>query len=255
MEDFDKYLNGEMSDGERSRFEQALAGDPALQTELRVREGLRQLRLQKKVDEVAAARKDWEWQRNWRRVLLGCAIAGLVGLAVFVWVSTKETPAAPANTQWPIQEAPVVKPSQPAEKEEVAPVLPEKKETKQGRQPIAEAQLLAEQPLLRSAYEDLDAASFQLLDSLLALTRKSPKKDANWKKAMQYFAEGKPAEAKATIFQLEKTDATEAKWLLALAQLAQGKSEEATAAFESIARTVGHPRQAAAKRALSKLRE
>ncbi len=140
MEDFDKYLNGEMSDGERQRFEQALASDPVLRAEVRVREGLRQLRLQKRVDEVAVARKDWERQRNWRRILVGCVLAGLVGLAVFIWVNTKETPPAPANTQWPVQETPLSEPSQPAEKEDVMPSLPEKKETKPERQPIAEAQ-------------------------------------------------------------------------------------------------------------------
>ncbi len=141
MEDFDKYLSGEMTDGERQRFKQVLAGDPALQTELRVREGLRQLRLQKKVEVVATARKDWERQRNWRRILVGFVLAGLVGLAIFVWVKNEPLPPTSPSTQWPNQEAaPTVDPSQPTEKEEVAPVLPEKKEAKPGRQPIAEAQ-------------------------------------------------------------------------------------------------------------------
>ncbi len=140
MEDFEKYLNGEMTEGERRRFELALTDDPVLQAELRVREGLRQLRLQKKVDEVAAARKDLERRGNWRWVMLCCAIAGLVGLAVFVWVKQQAVPPTPPSSQWPTQEAPAVEPSHQTEKETTAPILPEKKEAKPGRRPIAEAQ-------------------------------------------------------------------------------------------------------------------
>lgn len=131
-----------MSEGERRRFEKALDDDPALQTELRVREGLRQLRLEKKLEEVAAARMDWERKRTWRRILLGCTIAGLFGLAVFVWVNTERTPAPPSNIQEPVQETPVIEPSQPAEKEAV---LPEEKEVKPERQPIAAAEPSEEQ--------------------------------------------------------------------------------------------------------------
>lgn len=238
-----------MAADDRRRFEQKIADDPALQTELRVREGLRQIRLEKRSGEVAAARMDWQRKRAWGRILLGCVFAGLVGLAVVVWFNTVKTPP---NIQEPVQETPFMEPSQPVEKEEV---LPEEKEVEPKRQLIAEAQPQAERPLLRSAYEDLDAASFQLLDSLLALTHKSPKTDGNWKKAMLLFAEGKPMEAKTAIFELEKTDAAEAKWLLSLSQLALGKIEESEAVFESIARTTGHPRQVAAKAALEKLKE
>lgn len=147
MEDFDQYLNGEMNNGERRRFEQALSADPALQAELRVREGLRQLRLEQKVRQVATDRKGWEHKRNWRRLLLGCALAGLVGLAVFVWVRKEPIPPTPPSSQWPTQETPAVEPSQPTEKEEVAPTLPEKKEGKPGSQPIAETQLPDDLPL------------------------------------------------------------------------------------------------------------
>lgn len=141
MEDFDQYLSGKMDADERRRFEQKIAADPALQAELRVREGLRQLRLEAKVAQAGTARKEWERHRNWWRILVGCAIAGLVGLAIFVWVKKEPLPPKPPSTQRPNQDAaPTTKPSQPTEKEKVAPVLPEKKETKTERQPIAGVQ-------------------------------------------------------------------------------------------------------------------
>lgn len=139
MEDFDKYLSGQMSEGERRRFEKALDDDPALQAELRVREGLRQLRLEKKLEEVAAARMDRERKRAWRRILWGCAMAGLFGLAIVVWFNTEKTPS---NIQEPVREAPIMEPSQPVEKEEV---LPEGKGMKPERQPIAAAEPSEEQ--------------------------------------------------------------------------------------------------------------
>ncbi len=140
MEDFDKYLSGEMSDGERQQFEQALADDPVLQAELQVRVGLRQLRLEKKVREVSTARMAWERKRIWRRILLGFAIAGLFGLAIFIWFNTGKTPPPPSNIQETEQETPVGDPLQPAEKEKNVPVLPEEKTRKPKRQDIAEAQ-------------------------------------------------------------------------------------------------------------------
>lgn len=57
-----------MDKEERERFEQRLAGDPDLQTELELREGLRQLRWEEKVTQASTARKQWEkrrLQKNW----------------------------------------------------------------------------------------------------------------------------------------------------------------------------------------------
>ncbi|MBK8561942.1 MAG: hypothetical protein IPN76_00955 [Saprospiraceae bacterium] len=140
MEDFDQYLSGKMDAEGRRRFEQKIATDPALQAELRVREGLRQLRLEAKVAQASTARREWERHRNWRRILVGCAIAGLFGLAVFVWVKKEPLPPTPPATQWPNQEAaPTSEPLQPTDEEEIAPVLPEKKTTEPIQQPIAEA--------------------------------------------------------------------------------------------------------------------
>ena len=52
-----------MGEEERQRFEQKLAGDPGSRTELRLREGLRQVHLQGKVSQVATLRKRWQRQR------------------------------------------------------------------------------------------------------------------------------------------------------------------------------------------------
>lgn len=141
MEELEQYLSGKLSDEERRRLEEKIATDPALQTELRVREGLRQMRLEAKVAQAGTSRKQWERHRNWRRILMGCTIAGLLGLAIFVWVKKEPLPPTLPSNRWLNQEAaPASEPLQPTDKEEIAPVLPEKKTSKPRLQPIAEAQ-------------------------------------------------------------------------------------------------------------------
>jgi hypothetical protein len=255
MEELDKYLNGKMEHEERRRFEQKIAADPDLQTELQVREGLHQLRLQHKVAQVAQARLDWQRGRLWRQWLGIVAAVLLVSVAAFVFFGKKED-AAPTTSPVEKPTTPHDTPSQPAENQGTAPISPKAEEDKKTAPPIAERPTKKdEQPLLRSAYEDLDPFTFQLLDSLLTQTRRLPQKDKSWQKAVQQLAEGHPNEAKAAIFQLEKTDAQEARWLLGLALLAEGKSEEAEAVFEKIADWQGHSRQERAKYALAQLRE
>jgi TolA-binding protein len=255
MEDFDRYLSGEMTDGERQRFEQALASDPALQTELRVREGLHQLRLQKKVEQVAQTRLDWQRGRRWRQWLgIAAAVLLVSGVAFVFWYKNEATTPTGSPVETPT--TPSVEPAQPTENQDTTPILPKAEKEERTSPPIAERPTNAgEQPLLRSAYEDLDPFTLKLLDSLLTQTRRLPQKDKNWQKAVQQLATGQPNEAKTAIFQLEKTDADEARWLLGLALLAAGKSEEAEAVFAQIARMAGHPRQAVATAALAIIKE
>lgn len=81
-----------MGEEERQRFEQKLAGDLGSRTELRLREGLRQVHLQEKVGQVATLRKRWQRQRFWRFLGLSGLLAGLViSLLVFLFQNAKKT--------------------------------------------------------------------------------------------------------------------------------------------------------------------
>jgi hypothetical protein len=143
MEDLDKYLRGQMGEEERQRFEQKLAGDPSARTELRLREGLRQVHLQEKVSQVAALRKRWQRQRFWRFIGLSGLLAGLViSLFVFVFQSAKKTTPGEASKELPentLQNQPNGKPTETEQKQpenSIPPPLQKNKKRYTG--PIAE---------------------------------------------------------------------------------------------------------------------
>lgn len=130
-----------MSDDERRKFEGRLANEADLKTELYVREGLSQLRLQKKVEAAAAARKAMKQSRFWRRFIGGLALAGVFALALFVVFKEADLPktsdSAPAKQApgQPIQ--PDMNRLQPAEQAPALPKFPEQKQKKPTQQPIA----------------------------------------------------------------------------------------------------------------------
>lgn len=115
MEDLDKYLKGQMGEEERQRFEQKLAEDPISRTELRLREGLRQVHLKEKVSQVATLRKRWQRQRFWRFFGLSGLLAGLViSLLVFLFQSAKKT--VPEETSKDFPGTTLQNPSNPKQK-------------------------------------------------------------------------------------------------------------------------------------------
>ena len=102
MEDLDKYLKGKMGEEERQRFEQKLAGDSGARTELRIREGLRQVHLKEKVSQVATLRKRWQRQRFWRFIGLSGLLAGLViSLLVVLFQTSKKTTPEEVSKELP----------------------------------------------------------------------------------------------------------------------------------------------------------
>ncbi len=102
MEELDKYLKGQMREEERQRFEQKLEGDPGARTELRIREGLRQVHLKEKVSQVATLRKRWQRQRFWRFIgLSGLLVSLVISLFIFAFQSTKKTTPREASKELP----------------------------------------------------------------------------------------------------------------------------------------------------------
>ena len=257
MEDLDKYLKGQMGEEERQRFEQKLAGDSNLQTELELQEGLRQLKWKQKVAQVSIARKQWEKQRFKR--IVSYSLALILGL-VIIFIAYKRftfeknaqgktAPGSPTEKNAPVLEDAQTKQNEPPSKS---------KPKYQG--PIADGGVVDHFDVepssgMRDVYTELDSLTLQVLDTLLSRTMQVEPEpvDENWQKALGQLSKGKPQAAKPYIFALEKRDATESKWLLAIALLAEGRSDEAITILETIAKTPDHPRAGAAARVLELL--
>lgn len=258
MEDLDKYLKGKMGEEERQRFEQKLAVDPYLQTELELQEGLRQVKWKQKVAQVSIARKQWEKQRFKKIVSYGLAlILGLVIIFIAYKRFTSEksaqgktAPGAPTE-----KNAPVLEDAQTKQKE------PPSKSKPKYQGPIADGGLVDHFDVeagstMRGVYEDLDSLSLQVLDSLIIHTEEAPPltKNESWNNALQQLIRGKPLLAKSFVFEFEKTDAQEAKWLLALTLLAEGRNEGAIEILHTIAVKPETLRAQAAAYAIDKLK-
>lgn len=143
MEELDQYLSGKMSDKERRRFEDRLHQEPNLQAELYVRQGLSQLRLQKKVADAAAARKKMTQDRFRRRLLIGFLVSGAVILLLFVVL--RDRPVKPSSHISPTgqqqpggQNLPDSDTLQREEKTQSLPEIPDKSKKTPSRQPIAQ---------------------------------------------------------------------------------------------------------------------
>jgi hypothetical protein len=259
MEDLDKYLKGQMGEEERQRFEQKLAGDPTLQTELELQEGLRQLKWKKKVAQVSIARKQWQKQRFKKNVGYGLAL--ILGLVIIFmaykrFTSEKSAQGKTAPGSPTEKNAPVIEDAQTKQKE------PPSKSKPKYQGPIADGGVVDHFDVepssgMRNVYTELDSLTIQVLDTLLSRTMQvePDPADENWRKALEQLSKGKPQAAKPYIFALEKRDARESKWLLAIALMAEGRSEEATTILETIAKTPDHPRAGAATRVLELLQD
>lgn len=103
MEEFDKYLKGKMEEEERRLFEQKMAEDSALQTELELREGLRQVHFQGKVNQVATLRQQWQRRRFWRMLgFSGLLLGAAISLLIFMLnQNKKETSSEEISTELP----------------------------------------------------------------------------------------------------------------------------------------------------------
>ena len=254
MEDLDKYLKGQMGEEERQLFEQKLAGDSYLQTELELQEGLRQVKWKQKVAQVSIARKQWEKQRFKKFVSYGLAlILGLVIIFIAYKRFTSEKSAQGKTApKFPTEKnAPALDDAQTKQKE------PPSKSKPKYHGPIADGGVVDHFDVdpnsgMRNVYTDLDSLTRQVLDTLLSRTIQAEPDpvDENWRKALGQLSTGKPQAAKPYIFALEKRDAKESKWLLAIALLAEGRNDEAITMLEAIAKTPDQPRAGAAARAL-----
>lgn len=267
MNEIEKYINGELEPSERLAFETRLGEDPALQEEVQkwqsVASALTRLRIADKVKEVDAERRIWLRQRLIRRLITGVILAGLAGLAVFIyWGKSQTDPvhdAGPQEIQMessPTQESPT-----PVDEESLPPAVIPK--------PIAEGPKnksnAREKPMLRNFSPGLDSTTNQLIDALLKMTDYNTRSlnkniyslEGDWGKCLRALQQGQYQEAKKQIFMMEKDGgpaALEAQWLMGIALLEEGKPEEALVIFEKIAQNKNHPRYKDAQPAVEALR-
>ncbi|HMR44202.1 MAG TPA: hypothetical protein PKC40_10225 [Saprospiraceae bacterium] len=141
MEEIEKYLSGKMEKEAQRLFEQKMASDPDLQTEVYLREGLKHLRLQKKIEEIAATRRHIMKVRRRKRILIIAAFVGLLGLVVFLFFKNQN--AVPNQKTLSNPEMPAEKKDQTnelspqSEKDQIAPSVIEKNKA-ENQKPIAE---------------------------------------------------------------------------------------------------------------------
>ena len=256
MEELDKYLSGELPEEERQSFEQQLAADRSLQMELRLREGLRLLHWQKRINQATAMRM--QPQKAWLKRLLGYTLGLLICLIVVFAVYKKSTSQQKTESN-----------RGPGLQKDLFPTVEDKQNTKKtpskqqkplNRGPIADEKVIDQFDLeptsgRRSVYVDLDPLTQEVLDSLFAKTLQSPlsQADKNWSTALQLLIEGKPQSAKPYVFALEKTNALAANWLLTLILLGEGRSEEAQKMLQEVSKEPNHLYKTAATRALELL--
>jgi hypothetical protein len=259
MEDLDKYLKGKMGEEERQRFEEKLAGDPTLQTELELQEGLRQLKWKQKVAQVSVARKQLAKQQFKKLAWYGLALILGVGIILMAYkrFTAEKSVQGKSTTKYPIEKnAPVLEDTQTKQK------APTSKSKPKYLGPIADGGVVDHFDVetgstMRGVYEELDSLSLQVLDSLIIHTEEVPPltKNENWNKALQQLIRGKPLLAKSSVFEFEKTDAQEAKWLLALTLLAEGRNEDAIEILRTIAMKPENLRAQVAIYAIDKLKD
>ena len=245
MEDYKQYLSEGADDREREAAKQVL-------------EGLAGIRLEYKVEEVAAKRRTWLRRRFWGRMGLGAILVLIAGLMVLDFLKRENSAQQPTPTQQ-------IEPISPPQQQPV----PEQTFEPARKEPIAKRPLnpreQAEQPLLRGVQSDVDSTTNRLIDILLRVTehndtskKLAPYESTGlWGDALQLLKAKKPAEAKTIIFKLDERGgrmSMDAQWLLGIALLEEGKLEEAQAIFEKIAKDPKHHRRKDAQLAAEALR-
>lgn len=140
MEELEKYISGLLKGNERLDFEQKIADDPELQTELQLREGLRQLRWHAKTEQVEITRKRMLRQR-FGRFLGFCVLLGGLVISLVIYFSNlyvKDIPIQGEPKNLSDKTAPNQQPKIEQNKEVLKPsnITPKKKKRYTG--PIAE---------------------------------------------------------------------------------------------------------------------
>ena len=258
MEELDKYLSGELPEEERQSFEQQLAVDRSLQMELQLREGLRQMHWQKRINQATVIRlqsqKAWLKRLLWVGLMLPIFV--LVVFSAYKILTSNQKPENNSESEFQKQLVPRIEDNQNTSK------TPSQKQKPLTRGPIAEHRVIDQfdtepTPGMRSVYLELDPLTQKVLDSLFTKTLqlRPLQLDKNWSKALDLLIEGNVQSAKSYIFALEKTNAQAANWLLTLAFLGEGRSEEAQKMLREISKEPNHPYARVAARALELLEQ
>lgn len=285
--DIEAYLNNELSEAERARFERDLAGNPDLRAEMEqfrpTWQVLRRAGMSRQVEGVLRRRV----LRRRRRIAIWVC-AGVLGIGGLVWWKMyKHELEAPPNNQ-------LIEPWEKI-KENPAPAPSRENPRDLSRQPIARGPDPISgptAPVFRSmpAQEILPTAGIALADSFLSnyspyafmnmavlnkyweardfnkyystleglIADKGATPSAELVRAACLLQLHRPASAMEALFPLRQGDrkvVDEADWLLALAFVMQGKDESARAALESIAENAGHPKREDAIRLLGQIIE
>lgn len=245
-----------MPQEERQSFEQKLGADRSLQMELQLREGMRQLHWQKRINQATTIRirskKAWLKRLLWYGLMV--LICVLVVFVVYKKLISNQKPENNSESEFQKQLVPRAEDDQHIRK------TPSKQPKPLNRGPIAEDRVIDQfdtepTPGMRSVYVELDPLTQEVLDSLFTKTLqlRPTQSDKNWTKALELLIEGKVQSAKSYIFALEKTNVQAANWLLALAFLGEGRSEEAQKMLQEISKEPNHPYARVAARALELL--
>jgi hypothetical protein len=224
MEDFKQYLSDDADERERAAAEQ-------------VRQGMEGLRLEAKLRAVAEERRIWLRRKFWWWSTAGALLLATTG-TVYFYFGRNRAPVSPGKTEQPtppsLQPVPQPLPKQLA-KEPVA----ERPSTPRER---------AERPMVRGVQPELDTATRRLINVLLKMTAtNNPSTDpsynqqlhnqgSDWGNALRALRKRRPADAKKSIFILDKEDPREALWLLGIALLEEGNVDEAKTVFERISK-------------------
>lgn len=245
-----------MPEEERQSFEQQLGADRSLQMELQLREGLRQLHWQKRINQATVKRIQSQkaWLKKWLWYGLILMICVLVVFAVYKKLTPTQKTENNSESEFQKQLVPKIEDNQHTRK------TPFQKQKPLNHGPIAEDRVIDQfdtepTPGMRSVYVELDPLTQEVLDSLFTKTLqlRPSQSDKNWTKALELLIEGKVQSAKSYIFVLEKTNAQAANWLLTLALLGEGRSEEAQKMLQEISKEPNHPYARVAERALELL--
>jgi hypothetical protein len=276
----ERYLRNELTEAERTAFEQKLDAGSAFRQEVKMHEqALQAIRLKgrealkdrlRERDKALDGQQKNGSNRNWRWVFLFFAVAALV--VVWQWNSSGE--------KLPEQPQPSGIPSDSLENDTLH--SPPQKESNQKQPAVAQKpdadQLFATyfqpykdeslNPAVRSE-DDMDAFDrFILLylggkhaEALAAFEKLSPALQRNGNtlfiKANSLLATGKAEEAAAILEQVTANGRTrypgEARWYLALAYLKKGDRENATAQLKKVAGDAKNARQGAAKKMLTEM--
>lgn len=113
MEDYKQYLSEGADDSERDAAKQIL-------------EGLSGIRLEQKVQEVAAERRAWLRRRFWARVAFWAALVLIPGVAFLIFQEKEKSalPSQPQNIQQPdgLEKRPNIDPQAPIEEKKNIPI-------------------------------------------------------------------------------------------------------------------------------------